>query len=76
MKANNHMISFEKRKKKSIIFRKKFFQVKLLSSLHDQLTNLHYQQRIQEYSILLPEQINVKIKRQDQLFDINELYLT
>ena len=41
MKASNHMISFEK-KKKNGIFQKKFFQVKLLSSPYDQFTNLQY----------------------------------
>ena len=73
MKANNHMIPFEK--KQAVFSRKKSFKWNFYLPFISTNQSLMLT-TIPEQPTLLPEQINIKHKRQDQLFEISELYLT
>ena len=73
MEANNHMIPFEK--EQAVFSRKNSFKwnfyLPFISTNRSSILTT-----IPKQPTLLPEQINVKHKRQDQLFDIYELYFT
>ena len=72
MKANNHMIPFEK--KQAVFSRKNSFKwnfyLPFISTNRSSILTT-----IPEQPTLLPEQINVKHKRQDQLIDIYMSYI-
>ena len=58
------------KKYKSKFSRVDFSKSKIISSLYGRYTNLHIMITIPEWSTVLPLSINIKIKRENQLYNI------